>query len=125
MEESAKSPEDAAMEFDINRFRRNIREAHTEDLLDRVTVYRAGMEPVAVDLIEAELRRRGVTQEEIDRHAAHREGKVIFGPDGVAATCSFCPDPAVAAAWDWHRVFKWIPLFPRRYYYCQAHLPGD
>jgi hypothetical protein len=117
--------EEAAMEFDLHRFRQNIREAHTEDLLDRVTVYRLGMEPLAVDLIEAELHQRGVTSDEIDRHAANRERQVIFGPDGIAATCSFCHDPAVATAWDWHRLFKWVPLFPRRFYYCEAHLPGS
>ena len=40
--------EDRAMQFDIQRVRANIRQASTEDLLDRVTVYRAEMEPTAV-----------------------------------------------------------------------------
>ena len=49
------------METNLDRVRANVQAASTEDLLDRATVYREGMEPEALDLIEAELRRRGVT----------------------------------------------------------------
>jgi hypothetical protein len=111
------------MRFDIDRFRANIREAETTDLLDRVTMYRSDMEPEAVDLIETELRSRGIKEEEIDRHAASRETDVIRFADGSAATCSFCPSPAVARGWTWHRVFGLVPLFPRIFYYCEAHQP--
>lgn len=48
------------MDWDADRVRANARQAPTEDLLERVTVYRSGMEPEAVEIIEAELRRRGI-----------------------------------------------------------------
>ena len=40
------------MHFDIQRVAAYIRVADTEELLDRVTVYRNGMEPAALDLME-------------------------------------------------------------------------
>ena len=40
--------------FNPERVWQNAREASTEDLLDRVTVYRAGMEPEALEIIEEE-----------------------------------------------------------------------
>ena len=46
------------LEFDPERVARNAQEATSEDLLDRITVYRDGMEAAAVEIIEAELRRR-------------------------------------------------------------------
>ncbi len=46
------------MDWDADRVRANARQASTEDLLERVTIYRSGMEPEAVEIIEAELRRR-------------------------------------------------------------------
>ena len=33
------------MRFDVERVRQNVQQATTEDLLDRLTVYREGMEP--------------------------------------------------------------------------------
>ena len=50
------------MGFDLRRVAEYIRRADTEELLDRVTVYREGMEPAALDLMEGELDRRGVTR---------------------------------------------------------------
>ena len=44
--------------LDLDRVRQNIRQATTEDLLDRMTVYRAGMEEEALELIADELRSR-------------------------------------------------------------------
>jgi hypothetical protein len=111
------------MRFDAERVRADVREATTEDLLDRVTVYRAGMEPEAVDIIEAELRRRGVSSEAIDNHHAERGTWVLTGPDGTALSCSFCRRPAVVARRGWHRLFGLLPLIPRTLYYCQAHEP--
>ncbi len=35
------------LEFDAERVTRNVRDATSEDLLDRITVYRDGMEPAA------------------------------------------------------------------------------
>src|SRR5579884_673719 len=57
------------LEFDRERVRANVQEATTEDLLDRATLYADGMESEALDLIEAELRRRGVTAEVQRAHA--------------------------------------------------------
>src|SRR5437667_12328169 len=101
------------MQFDADKVRANARAADIEDLLDRVTVYRPGMEPDALPILEQELRSRGVTADEIEAHAALREQQVLLGPDGCALRCSFCERPAVAEAWGWHRLWGRLPLFPR------------
>ena len=49
--------------FDLNQVRQNAKAATTEDLLDRLTVYRAGMEPAAIEVIEAELDKRGIGEQ--------------------------------------------------------------
>ena len=54
------------MLFDLERVKANVRQATTEDLLDRVTVYRAGMEDTALEVIEDELRARKLSAAEID-----------------------------------------------------------
>src|SRR5947209_14646697 len=100
------------MLFNIDRVKKNVREATTEDLLDRATVYRAGMEPAALDVIERELRERGVRREEIDDHERRRRQETRALPDGTVRRCSFCHQPAVAEAWGWHRMWGLIPLFP-------------
>jgi hypothetical protein len=120
------------MEFDPERVWANVRQASTENLLDRVTVYRAGMEPEAVTIIETELRRRGVDDEQIHAHGERRERQSIPLPDGTAATCSFCHRPAVARAWGWRRMpgrRRWLPpwglpLWPRWYFCCEEHRPA-
>ncbi|MBY0526148.1 MAG: hypothetical protein K2R98_22330 [Gemmataceae bacterium] len=109
------------MEFDAERVRDNARQATTEDLLDRVTVYRAGMEPEAVDIIESELRRRGVDFDTIDAHYDVRGADVLKEPDGTAMTCSECRRPAVGEHWTWHRLWGVLPLLPRRVRYCDEH----
>jgi hypothetical protein len=117
------------MRFDADRVWANVREATTQDLLDRVTVYRDGMEPEAVTIIEAELRRRGVKQDEIDAHAARRHSQNLRAADGTAIPCSFCHRPAVTQGWSWRRVpgkWRWLPpwglpLFPRFFSYCEEH----
>ncbi|MCI0640391.1 MAG: hypothetical protein L0Y72_06505 [Gemmataceae bacterium] len=107
------------------KVRENIAKADTEDLLDRVTAFRAGMEPEGLAAIEAELRRRGVSAEEIADHRAECEEECLFGPDGVAYKCSLCRRPAVADRWGWHRLGNFIPLFPRRFRYCRIHSQTD
>ena len=111
------------MRFDLERIRLNVRQADTEDLLDRATVYRAGMEPAALDLIEAELRARGLSDVDIEAHGERRRGETIPLPDGTAVPCSFCVRPAVAQGWGWHRLWGLLPVFPRPYSYCQQHRP--
>jgi hypothetical protein len=113
------------MRFNRDRVQDNVRQATTEDLLDRVTVYRAGMEPEALDMIEAELDKRGVGQADIDAHAALRRRDSLLLDDGTAAQCSFCHRPAVAEGWGWHRLWGVLPLFQRSYYYCAEHRPAD
>ena len=39
------------MELDLERVRANAQQASTEDLLDRATVFRDGMEPEALEII--------------------------------------------------------------------------
>src|SRR5262245_21154911 len=101
------------MDFNLKRVAEFIRGADTEELLDRVTVYREGMEPAALDLMEGELDRRGVTREQIAEHDAMRRESAIMLPDGTAMRCSFCNRPAVKQARGWHRLFGRIPIFPK------------
>jgi hypothetical protein len=109
------------MKADPQRILLNVGKATTEDLLDRVTAYRAGMTPEALEMIEAELKDRGVGPEQIEAHAERGRQEVIFLPDGVAAKCSFCDRPAVARGWSVHRLFGLLPVFPRSFYYCKEH----
>jgi hypothetical protein len=111
------------MQFDAEKVRANARAASLEDLLDRVTVYRQGMEPAALPILEQELRSRGVSREQIDAHAARREQEVLLGPDGWALPCSFCERPAVTQGWGWHRLWGLLPVFPRPFRYCAEHRP--
>jgi hypothetical protein len=113
------------MGFDLRRVAEFIRRADTEELLDRVTVYREGMEPAALDLMEGELDRRGVTRAEIAEHAEERWRNAIPLPDGTARRCSLCVRPAVVQARGWHRLFGLVPFFPRRVAYCEAHRPKE
>jgi len=120
------------MQFDLERVRENVRQATTEDLLDRLTVYRAGMEPEALVLIEAELLRREIDADAIEAHACQRAHEAIVMPDGTARGCMFCHRPAVAEGWGWHWVSLMMggerrslfPVFPRYFYWCSQHQPG-
>jgi hypothetical protein len=106
---------------DLRRVAEFIRRAETEELLDRVTVYRAGMEPAAVDLMEHELDRRGIGKEEIAEHEAKRRRYAIMLPDGCALSCHFCWRPAVRRAWGWHKLWGWLPILPRLFACCEIH----
>jgi hypothetical protein len=109
------------MQFDLKRVAEYIRGADTDELLDRVTVYREGMEPAALDLMEGELDRRGVTREDIAAHDAKQREFAILLPDGTAMRCSFCNRPAIVQARRWHRLFGRIPIFPKVFAYCAFH----
>lgn len=113
------------MRFDPERVRENVRQATTEDLLDRVTVYRPGMEPAALAIIEAELERRAVSRDAIEAHAAERSQTVLTQADGVALRCSYCERPAIVQGWGWHWMWGRIPVFPRFFSYCEAHRPPE
>jgi hypothetical protein len=107
--------------IDLRRVAAFVREADTEDLLDRVTVYRNGMEPAALDLMEAELDRRGVSRSDIADHYITRRETAILLPDGTAMRCHFCARPAVNRGWSWHRLFGLVPVFPRVVARCERH----
>ena len=121
------------MSFNADRVRDNARQATTEDLLDRITVYRAGMEPEAVEIFETELSRRGIGSKEIDEHASRRGGNLLLDANGVARKCSLCDRPAVLRTWGWHWVKRQrrlgLSLFPfprfRLFYYCEQHRNGE
>ena len=112
------------MRLDLKRVAEFIRRADTEELLDRVTVYREGMEPAALDLMEGELDRRGVTHEEIAEHDAERRRTAIMLPDGTAVRCCLCSRPAVEEARGRHRIFGVVPIFPKLFAYCAEHSPS-
>ena len=109
------------MNLDLRIVAENIRKTDTEELLDRVTVYRAGMEPAAVDLIYAELSNRGVHEDQIAEHHHQRQTDVLFQADGTAIVCSFCDRPAIVQAQGWHKLWGKVPLFPRLLAYCDRH----
>ena len=108
------------MLFDLNRVRQNAGGATTEDLLDRLTVYRAGLEPAAIEVIEAELDKRGIGEDEIRAHAEFRRARVVM-QGMVARKCSFCERPAIGRKWGWHKLWKRVPLFRRVFWYCELH----
>ncbi len=112
------------MRFEPERVRANIRGAATEDLLDRVTVYREEMESTAVAMIETELAQRGVYADKIEEHATERERSVLRREDGTALRCSFCDRPAVEKGWGWHCLWSRVPVFPRWFVYCDEHRPA-
>jgi hypothetical protein len=111
------------MKMDLSQFRENARAASTEYLLDRVTVYRTEMEGPAIELVEAELRSRGLTSAEVDAHAAARERDgLLRHPDGTVVRCDYCPRPAVRRRWGWHWLWGWVlPVFPRPFRLCREH----
>jgi hypothetical protein len=111
------------IDFNSERVLENVRAASTEDLLNRVTAFREGMEPKALSFIETELSNRGVGPEDIEAHWEELRKEVILAPDGMAERCSFCHQPAVAQGWAWHRLWGRVPVFPRLFYYCREHRP--
>jgi hypothetical protein len=107
------------LELDLERVLDNAHKASTEDLLDRVTVYRAGMEPEALAIIQKELLSRGVTAEDVIDHEQRRSGALI--ENGLAVRCRLCSKPAVLRTWRWGKLFGVLPLFPRREALCSEH----
>jgi hypothetical protein len=107
--------------FDPAAVQRNAGESTTEDLLDRITAYRSGMEPAAIPIIEAELERRGIGWAEIRRHEAENCADVILRPEGFAYRCSYCRRPAVVRRWGWHWLGGLVPVLPRILSYCARH----
>src|SRR5438105_4004249 len=113
------------MHFDFHRLKANVAQASDEDLLDRLTVYKEGMEPAALECIEAELRQRGVSTAEIVAHEDRRRQAGVLMEAGLPVQCSVCTRPAVGTCRGWHRLWGRVPLFPRTFPYCSEHMPRD
>lgn len=113
------------MEWNPEKVLANVRNADTDDLIDRITAYRNGMELEAIEMIEAELRRRGVGEPVIEARRQVYLRECLCYSDGTAMMCSFCRLPAVAEAWGWHKLWKLVPLCPRRFRYCKIHRPAN
>jgi hypothetical protein len=111
------------MHLNPERLRRNIEQASTEDLMARATIWREEMEPEALDLIDAELRKRGIGAAELQAHGEQHRLRAVRGPDGRVLRCSRCQRPAVTEGWGWHYLWGLLPLFPRRFAWCEEHRP--
>lgn len=109
------------MRLDLHAIAKFARTADTVALLDRVTAFRAGMEPAALDLMEGELDRRGVGREAIAEHDAAVRAACLFHPDGMAVRCDRCDRPAVRRGWGWHRLWGVVPVFPLWRVGCEGH----
>jgi hypothetical protein len=103
------------------RAAREVKAAGTDDLLDRVTAFRPGMEPAAAELIEEELARRGFDTGKMRDYTAAEAPSLLRGPDGAALRCSLCRRPAVWQGWAWHRLWGLLLVFPRVFRYCRRH----
>lgn len=109
------------MHCDDEKLETNIAQTDTETLLDAVTAYRNGMEPHAIELMERELHKRGITAAQIADHRENCDRTCLFLPDGTAKMCSICRSPAVTEGWYWHRIMGTMPIFPRWQRRCAKH----
>ena len=91
----------------------------------KITIDSATLFNKALEMIEEELRSRGVGAAEIDAHAAEHGAKVLLDSEGIAQLCSFCHDPAVAEGWGWHYLWGRVPVFPRFFRYCPKDQPPE
>jgi hypothetical protein len=109
------------MELNLERVRHNVRNATTEDLLDRATVFREEMEPSALEVIDGELLARGITIQDIETHLDNRQDALLHA-DGTVVKCTFCHRPAVRQGWGWHYMLGLVPVFPRTIAWCDVHV---
>jgi hypothetical protein len=109
------------MDLNLKKVAEYIRSAETEELLNRATVFRGEMEPAALDLIEGELSRRGVTGPMMEEYRELRIGTVLLNPSGDARRCHFCDRPAVARTRGWFKLWRKIPIIPKMFDRCEAH----
>ena len=111
--------------FDVSPkvWQQNFQAATTGDLLDRLTVYRPGMEPEALRLIEQELLVRGWNRADIEAHAREYESELplLRHADGSARECVYCRRPALVRRWQWYWIKGRVPLFPQRVDLCYDH----
>lgn len=113
----------SVMMLELNRQRllANAAKTDTWELLDRVTVLREHMEAEAVEIAEAELARRGISPEEIIAHGKKWKHRVLRDEQGMVWCCALCGRAAVAEEMDWYRLWGLVPIFRRRYRYCETH----
>ena len=109
------------MEWNEQKVLVNIRKSDTADLLNRITAYRPGMETEAIDMIEQELHRRGVTAAQIADHLETCKRECLFDVQGMALMCSRCRKPAVKRERGWYKLFWLVPVLPRSIYLCKEH----
>jgi len=110
------------MQFDVRKVAEFVRKAESEELLDRVTVYRDGMEPAALDLMEGELDRRGYSREEIADFEEQRRATALTCRDGTIIRCILCDRPATVRGRGWLKIFAGgVPVIPWRFPYCDFH----
>ncbi len=109
------------MQFDPVRVRHNAILSSTQDLLERVTVLRAGMEPEAIVIIENELASRGVTAEEIAALRRQADAYTVRDSEGHILPCRWCHRPAVSRKRAWWKLFGVLPLFPQSVPACENH----
>ena len=98
--------------------------ATTEELLDRVTAFRADHDPAALRLFESELSDRGIGRADIEQRAEMVREIVLKRGDGSAVRCGFCERPAEDRVWTWFRLWGKVPLFPRPVAVCGGHHKG-
>jgi hypothetical protein len=113
------------MHADLAKIEAKLKDEELDDLLDLATAYRAGMEPEALGLVEAELYRRGISAAKIAKQREEYERECIYLADGTAAMCSTCRKPAVHEGWGWHKIMGKVPVFPRWLRSCKQHLPKE
>ena len=111
--------------MDLKKVAEFARGAETEDLLDRVTVYRGELEPEALQVIEEELGRRGCRPEAVRTHAEARAREGVLREGDTVVRCTFCFRPAVSRGRGWYRLLGgWVPVWPRTVCYCPDHKPA-
>lgn len=111
------------LDVPTDRIRAFIHEAETIALLDRLTAFRAGMREEVLPILENELRRRGVSADQIEAHQCEIDATVIWDMPGLARRCRYCERPATETSWDWFRLWETVPVFPMRFYFCADHAP--
>ena len=122
MTQVSRNPGCVMIEFNPERVRENVRKAETFDLLERVTILRAELEPEALTIIMEELLARKVAPEAIVAYEEHRRS-VVLDETGNVIRCSYCRSPAVTSGFGWRRLFGVVPIVPMSRYFCRDHAP--
>ena len=109
------------MQLDLEKVRIYAKNADNRALLDRVTVFKQGMETAAIEIIKKELLQRGISQSDINQHENTYKDLVILGPEGLPRLCKKCALPAISREWGWLKVFGILPILPWQNLFCEDH----